>query len=67
MATVPAHRRLGLGRVVLTEGLRRLRRMDSTKAFVGGFSCEDCYGSSLYELSFARRFKGDGYGCSLQG
>lgn len=38
LATVPAHRRLGLGRALLTEGLRRLQRMGATRAFVGGFS-----------------------------
>jgi ribosomal protein S18 acetylase RimI-like enzyme len=37
LATVPAHRRLGLGRALLTEGLRRLHRMGATRAFVGGF------------------------------
>jgi len=35
---VPAHRRLGLGRALLTEGLRRLQRMGAMRAFVGGFS-----------------------------
>ena len=38
LATVPAHRRRGLGRALLTEGLRRLQRMGATRAFVGGFS-----------------------------
>lgn len=38
LATVPAHRRLGLGRALLTEGLRRLQRLGATRAFVGGFS-----------------------------
>lgn len=38
LATVPAHRRLGLGRALLTEGLRRLQRMGAMRAFVGGFS-----------------------------
>jgi mycothiol synthase len=38
VATVPAHRRRGLGRALLTEGLRRLQRMGATMAFVGGHS-----------------------------
>lgn len=38
VATVPAHRRMGLGRALLTEGLRRLQRLGCTRAFVGGYS-----------------------------
>lgn len=38
VATVPAHRRRGLGKAVLTEGLRRLKRMGVVVAFVGGSS-----------------------------
>lgn len=38
VATVPEHRRRGLGQALLTEGLRRLQRMGATLAFVGGFS-----------------------------
>ena len=38
VATVPAHRRRGLGRALLTEGLRRLQRMGATVAFVSGYS-----------------------------
>ncbi len=37
VATVPAHQRRGLSRAVLTEGLRRLKRMGCLWAFVGGF------------------------------
>lgn len=40
VATVPAHRRRGLGRAVMTEGLRRLQRMGALVAFVGGYSPE---------------------------
>ncbi len=40
VATVPAHRRRGLARAVLTEGLRRLQRLGCTRAFVGGYSPE---------------------------
>ncbi len=36
VATVPAHRRRGLGRALLTEGLRRLQRMGATVASVAG-------------------------------
>ena len=38
VATVPAHQRRGLGKAILTEGLRRLQRMGATRAFVGGLS-----------------------------
>lgn len=38
VATVPAHQRKGLGKALLTEGLRRLQRMGATRAFVGGYS-----------------------------
>lgn len=38
VATVPAHRRRGLGKALLTEGLHRLQRMGATRAFVGGYS-----------------------------
>lgn len=38
VATVPAHQRRGLGKAILAEGLRRLKRMGATVAFVGGFS-----------------------------
>lgn len=40
VATVPAHQRRGLGKALLTEGLRRLQRMGATTAFVGGYSAE---------------------------
>lgn len=38
VATVPAHQRRGLGKALLTEGLRRLQRMGASTAFVGGYS-----------------------------
>ncbi len=38
VATVPAHQRRGLGKALMTEGLRRLQRMGATRAFVGGYS-----------------------------
>ncbi len=38
VATVPAYQRRGLGKAVMTEGLRRLQRMGATMAFVSGFS-----------------------------
>jgi GNAT superfamily N-acetyltransferase len=40
IATVPAHQRRGLGKAVMCEGLRRLKRMGATKAFVGSYSPE---------------------------
>jgi len=38
VATVPAHRKHGLGKAVLMEGLHRLKRMGCKVAFVGGYS-----------------------------
>lgn len=46
VATVPAHQRRGLARAVLTEGLRRLKRMGALGAFVGGYSPE---ANALYQ------------------
>ena len=40
VATVPDHQRRGLGKAVMTEGLRRLQRMGCTLALVGGYSPE---------------------------
>ena len=40
VATVPAHQRRGLAKAVMTEGLRRLKRMGAMIAFVGGYSLE---------------------------
>jgi mycothiol synthase len=40
VATVPAHQRGGLGKAVMCEGLRRLKRMGCSKAFVGSYSPE---------------------------
>jgi len=34
---MPEHQRRGLARAMMTEGLRRLRRMGATRAFVGGY------------------------------
>ncbi len=38
VATVPDYQRRGLGKALLTEGLRRLQSMGCTRAFVGGFT-----------------------------
>jgi mycothiol synthase len=38
VATVPAHQRRGLGKSLMTEGLRRLQRMGANLAFVSGSS-----------------------------
>ena len=38
VATVPAHQRRGLGKALVTEGLRRLQRMGATVASVSGYS-----------------------------
>ena len=38
VATVPVHRRRGLGKALMFEGLHRLKRMGAKVAFVGGYS-----------------------------
>jgi predicted N-acetyltransferase YhbS len=35
---MPEHQRRGLGKAVMCEGLRRVKRMGATLATVGGFS-----------------------------
>jgi mycothiol synthase len=37
VATVPEHLRRGLARATITEGLRRIKLMGATRAFVGGY------------------------------
>ena len=38
VGTAPAHQRRGLGKAVMCEGLRRLKRMGATVAYVGSYS-----------------------------
>jgi mycothiol synthase len=40
VATVPTHQRRGLGKAIMTEGLRRLRRLGATQATVGSYSAQ---------------------------
>lgn len=56
VATVPAHQRRGLGKAVMSEGMRRLKKMGATKAFVGSYSVEAgklyaSMGFTAYELN----------------
>lgn len=56
VATVPAHQRRGLGKAVMSEGLRRLVKMGAIKAFVSSYSVEAgalyaSTGFSAYELN----------------
>jgi mycothiol synthase len=53
VATVPSHQRRGLGKTVMTEGLRRLRRMGAVIAFVGGYSSE---ANALYASVMGKEF-----------
>jgi mycothiol synthase len=54
VATVPAHQRRGLGKALLSEGLRRLQRMGATHAFVGGNSPA---ANSLYRSVFGPEYE----------
>jgi GNAT superfamily N-acetyltransferase len=49
VGTAPAHQRRGLGKAVMCEALRRLRRMGGTQATVGGFTtaANALYGSVM--------------------
>jgi ribosomal protein S18 acetylase RimI-like enzyme len=49
VGTAPKHQCLGLGKAVITEGLRRLQRMGGTRAFANGFDppANGLYGSAL--------------------
>ena len=40
VGTAPQHQRRGLGKAVMTEGLRRLKRLGATLALVGSYSAE---------------------------
>ena len=56
VATVPAHQRRGLGKAVMSEGMRRLKKLGATKAFVGSYSDEAgalyaSMGFTAYELN----------------
>ncbi len=56
VATVPEHRRRGLAKATITEGLKRLKRMGAAVAFVGGYSdrANALYASTMspeYDLS----------------
>lgn len=56
VATVPAQQRKGLGKAVMTEGLRRLQRLGATQATVGSYSVHagalySSMGFTEYDLS----------------
>jgi ribosomal protein S18 acetylase RimI-like enzyme len=53
VGTVPKHRRLSLGKAVMCEGLRRLKRLGATIAFVGSYSPE---AHALYSSAGFREF-----------
>lgn len=56
VSTVPAHQRRGLGKAVMSEGIRRPKKMGGPKAFVGSYSVEAgtlyaSMGFTAYELN----------------
>jgi GNAT superfamily N-acetyltransferase len=56
VGTVPVHQRRGLGKAVMAEGLRRLKRIGATMAYVGSYSAEahglyEAMGFTEYELN----------------
>ena len=50
VGTVPEHQRRGLGKVILTEGLHRVKSMGAVMAFVSGFSPA---ANALYDSAFS--------------
>jgi mycothiol synthase len=56
VGTAPTHQRRGLGKAVMCEGLRRLKRMGATMAYVGSYTVEAhalyaSVGFAKYDLS----------------
>lgn len=52
------HQRLGLGKVVLTEGFRRLKKMGGLRVFANGF---DIPASALYQSALGTKYNADSY------
>ncbi|MCP4422942.1 MAG: GNAT family N-acetyltransferase, partial [Chloroflexi bacterium] len=48
IGTVPAHRRRGLGKALMIEGMRRLQKIGAAAAFLG-HSADNGAGAFLYE------------------
>jgi GNAT superfamily N-acetyltransferase len=53
VGTYPPYQRRGLAKAVMYEGLRRVKRMGATVAFVGGYSPE---GNALYTSVMGREY-----------
>jgi GNAT superfamily N-acetyltransferase len=54
VGTVPAHQQRGLGKAIMAEGLRRLRRIGATMAYVGSYSPE---AHALYAAAGFREYE----------
>jgi GNAT superfamily N-acetyltransferase len=56
VGTVPEHQRRGLGKAMMFEGLRRLRRMGATRVFVDGYdaAANGLYGAVLRNKELSR-------------
>jgi mycothiol synthase len=54
VGTAPEHQRRGLGKAVITEGLRRLQQMGGTRAFANGF---DPPANALYRSALGTSYR----------
>jgi len=58
MGTAPEHQRLGLGKAVIFEGLRRLQKMGCTRVFANGF---DPPANALYRATLGTSYKAESW------
>lgn len=58
VGTAPDHQRLGLGKAVITEGLRRLRNMGGRRVFANGF---DPPASALYRSVLGTSYRAESW------
>lgn len=59
VGTAPDHQRKGLGKAVITEGLRRVKKMGGLRVFANGF---DEPANALYRSALGSRIKAQGWG-----
>jgi GNAT superfamily N-acetyltransferase len=58
VGTAPEHQRRGLGKAVITEGLRRLQRMGGTRVFANGF---DPPANALYRSALGTSYRAESW------
>lgn len=58
VGTAPRHQRLGLGKAVMAEGLRRLQKMGGTRVFANGF---DAPANALYRSILGTSYRAESW------